>query len=69
MTRLLGKISLLLVAAALGGCVYAEPAPAPYAYAPDYYGYGYGYGYGPAYVAPEVSVGGCFGCGGRHHWR
>lgn len=63
MTKLLGKISLVLAVAALGGCVVADPGPGPYAYGSGYYAPA------PAYVAPEVAIGGCWGCGGRHHWR
>jgi hypothetical protein len=63
MNRPVGIFSLLLATAALTGCVVADPAPAPYAYAPGYY-----YAPAPAYVAPAVTVDGCFGCG-RGHWR
>ena len=56
----LGAVALLL-ASALGGCVYAPPPPA-YAHDP-YYGYPAYYGpayYGPAYYGPSVFVGGRF---------
>jgi hypothetical protein len=61
----------LVLAAGLGGCVYAPPygyAPAPaYGYAPaPAYGYAYGPGY---YAAPSVSLGIGFGGGGGGHWH
>lgn len=70
--RTLALSAALLLAAGLGGCVYAPPygyAPAPaygYGYAPAY-GYAYGPGY---YAAPSVSLGiGFGGGGGRWHGR
>jgi hypothetical protein len=71
MGRILRLTVVGLLFAALAGCVYAPP-PAGYAY-----GYGPGYGYAPApapyYYGPPVTVGlgfgGCWHCGGWHHWR
>ena len=52
-------VAALLVAAGLGGCVYAPP----YAYGPNYPGYSY-----PTYVGPPISVDLGFGyVEHRHH--
>lgn len=59
----------LLLAAGLGGCVYAPPYSA--------YDGGYGYSGGPAYAYPPVSLDLGFSYydrgpryhGGGHHWR
>jgi hypothetical protein len=68
MGKVLRRTAIALLLAALAGCVYAPPPPQY-----GYYSPGYAYAPGPYYYGPPVSVGlgfgGCWNCGGWHHWR
>lgn len=67
MGKIVRRAAVALLLAGLAGCVYAPPPTY------GYYSPGYAYAPTPYYVGPPVSVGlgfgGCWHCGGWHHWR